>query len=528
MTFQDTQVNDARTLPELLDRAAEARPDVVALSYPEGRVTYRELADRTMALACRLLGAGVERGDRVGLLLPGSIDGFALVLATLRVGAIAVPVNARYKARELEYVVRHAGMRLLVAEASSLPLLEEAGILDLCRVVIGIDDPGFVDGGASHASGDVARIDRTVDSDDDALMLYTSGTTANPKGAVHRHLALVWEGGAIAERLRLGPDDVFWTPLPFFHCGGIAVLAGAFAAQCTCCEIAQFDAGVALDQLEHDRVTVAFPAFETIWLAVLNHPRFDSADLSALRLVVNVGVPSTLRRMQERVHWAPQISCYGSTETFAFACQGVADDSLEQRTTTSGKTLRGIEIRAVDPDTGAPLGPGEVGELVMRGPTRFVRYHDDPAATANAIDAEGWFHSGDLGRVDEEGRVSFVSRLKDMLKVGGENVAAAEVEGYLVEHPSVLIAQVVGVPDARYVEVPAAFIQLVPGAEATEQELVDFCRGKIATFKVPRYVRFVEDWPMSGTKIQKFRLRQLLIDELERLGVTEAPKIMSR
>ena len=164
----------------------------------------------------------------------------------------------------------------------------------------------------------------------------------------------------------------------------------------------------------------------------------------------------------------------------------------------------------------------------MRGPTRFRRYHEDPEATAATIDADGWYHSGDLGRKDTEGRVSFIGRLKDMLKVGGENVAAAEVEGFLVQHPAVEIVQVVGAPDARYVEVPAAFVQLRAGATCTEQELIDFCRGRIASFKVPRYVRFVSDWPMSGTKIQKFRLRELLTAELEAAGITEAPRISSR
>ena len=168
-----------------------------------------------------------------------------------------------------------------------------------------------------------------------------------------------------------------------------------------------------------------------------------------------------------------------------------------------------------------------MGELLFRGPTLFVRYHDDPESTALAIDDDGWFHTGDLGTLDAEGRVSFVGRLKDMLKVGGENVAAADVESYLLTHPAAEIVQVVGVPDARYIEVPAAFVQLRRGATATEAELVEFCRGQIATFKVPRYVRFVDEWPMSGTKIQKFRLREQLVAELEAAGITEAPRIAS-
>ena len=201
---------------------------------------------------------------------------------------------------------------------------------------------------------------------------------------------------------------------------------------------------------------------------------------------------------------------------------------MEARSTTSGLPLRDIEIRTIDPETGADTGAGVPGELIMRGPTRFHRYHDDPEQTALTIDADGWYHSGDLGRLDEAGRVSFVGRLKDMLKVGGENVAAAEIEAYLVTHPAVEIVQVVGAPDARYLEVAAAFVQLCAGASVTEQELIDYCRGEIATFKVPRYVRFVEEWPMSGTKIQKFRLREQITTELEQAGITEAPRITSQ
>jgi fatty-acyl-CoA synthase len=365
-------------------------------------------------------------------------------------------------------------------------------------------------------------------ADDDALILYTSGTTANPKGAVHRHGALVAEGEAMAERLRLvGGEDVFWTPLPFFHVGGIATLAGTIAGACPSVQQGFFEPGEALTLLERERCTVAFPAFETIWLAVLNHPRFGETDLSALRLVINVGVRTTLEALQSRVPHAPQVSCNGSTETCAFACIGEAEDSLESRVTTSGRPLRGVEVRIVDPETGVDREPGEIGELVYRGPTLFVRYHDDPDATAAAIDADGWFHSGDLGKKSAEGYVSFVGRLKDMLKVGGENVAAADVESYLLTHPACEIVQVVGVPDARYVEVPAAFVQLRAGAAATEQELIEFCLGEIATFKVPRYVRFVEEWPMSGTKIQKFRLREQLCAELEAEGITEAPRLVS-
>jgi fatty-acyl-CoA synthase len=513
----------SETFPALIDRAAERCPADVGLVLPDERAGYRELSARSVELARRLRGAGIRRGDRVGLVFNASVDSYALLVGAMRLGAMPVPVNVRFRARELEYVIAKAGMKLVVCEPGLADGLLEPGVAGEARVVVGPDEAEFARGAEGVDPGEVAESLAALGPDDDAVMLFTSGTTAHPKGCVHRHLALVAEGELFAERIGLGPGDRFWTPLPFFHVGGLDVLSAAAAADCANYQMPQFHAGVALEQLA-DGVTVAFPAFETIWLAVLGHERFAATDLGVLRLVINVAVPGSLRSMQERLPAATQISCFGSTETTGFACLGVPEDSLEARTTTSGKPLRGIEVRVVDPDTGAELTPGEQGELVVRGPTRFVRYHEDPEATAATIDSDGWYHSGDLGRRDAEGRISFAGRLKDVLKVGGENVSAAEVEGLLVEHPAVEIVQVVGARDAKYVEVPAAFVQLRGGSTATEQELIDFCRGKIATFKVPRYVRFVEEWPMSGTKIQKFRLREQLAAELDDAGIAEAPR----
>jgi fatty-acyl-CoA synthase len=516
------------TLPALVALRAREFPDGEAVVFPGERATFGAFDALAVEMARRLYGAGVRRGDRVGLLMPASLDAFALQMGVMCLGAVPVPINARFKAREVRFVVRHAGMKVLVTEQTYTEVLAEAAAAEVCRIIVGIGDPAFVDGGRDVPAAAVEEARALVGGDDDGLMLYTSGTTANPKGCVHRHSALVAEGRMAAERLRLTEVDRFWTPLPFFHCGSIAIFSAGLVAPCVSIQQPFFEATEALDLLENERCTVAFPAFETIWMPVLNHPRFPTADLSALRTVINAGVPGSLLQMQERIPWAPQISCFGSTETCAFACMGDIDDTLEKRTTTSGIPLPGVEIRVVNPETGDDASVGEAGELLMRGPTRFMRYHDDPEATTDAVDDDGWFHTGDIGRKDEDGRVSFVGRLKDMLKVGGENVAAAEVESFLLTHPATDIVQVVGVPDSRYIEVPAAYVQLAPGQTATEQELIDHCRGQIATYKIPRYIRFVEEWPMSGTKIQKFKLREQLCAELDAAGITEAPKIMSR
>jgi fatty-acyl-CoA synthase len=244
-------------------------------------------------------------------------------------------------------------------------------------------------------------------------------------------------------------------------------------------------------------------------------------------MTICVGTPTILETLQAKTPHAPQVSSYGSTEVCGFATASHPRDPLSVRLNTCGRPLAGVELRAVDPGTGEDVPAGAAGELLVRSPARFVRYHGDPETTSRVIDADGWFHTGDLGCVREDGRVVFLNRLKDMLKVGGENVAAAEIEAFLSGHPAVEIVQVVAAPDARYGEVPAAFVQLRSGETVAEDDLIDFCRGRIATFKIPRYVRFVSDWPMSDTKIQKFRLRERIARELGARGITEAPKLTS-
>jgi fatty-acyl-CoA synthase len=237
-----------------------------------------------------------------------------------------------------------------------------------------------------------------------------------------------------------------------------------------------------------------------------------------------VGVPERLRDMASRLPHAVQVSCFGMTEASSFLSLNHLTDTLEQRVATGGHPMPGMECRVVDPETGQDQPPDTPGEMLFRGSNCFSGYLHDPELTAAVFDADGWFHTGDVATMDADGRVTFISRLKDMLKVGGENVAAAEVEGYLLGHPAVAIAQVVAAPDDYYVEVPAAFIQLKAGASATEEEIIDFCVGQIASFRIPRYVRFVPDWPMSGTKIRKATLRERIAADLAARGITRAPK----
>jgi len=389
----------------------------------------------------------------------------------------------------------------------------------------------FLAAAARIDPGEVERRRPRVRVRDVAVIMYTSGTTAEPKGCMLSHEALVRNGAVIAHhQFALTPADRLWCPLPVFHIGGIVPMLACVAARCAYLHPGFFEAGRALGQLAGERCTVAYPAFDLIWLAVLDHPDFTPEALASLRLFMMVGSPERLQTAQRRTAWVPMVTAMGATECAAHLTGGLPGEPEEVRISTFAHPLPGVEVRIVDVDSGADVGPGARGELLYRGPQLFSGYYRAPQLTAEAIDADGWFHSGDLAIADVEGRVAYVGRLKDMLKVGGENVAAAEIEDHLCLHPAVAIAQVVAAPDGRYIEVPAAFVELKPGALASEEELVEHCVGRIATFKVPRYVRFLErgEWPMSGTKVKKFVLRDWIAQELQEKGINEAPRIDRR
>ncbi len=553
-----TTVEQIVPLGDLVDRRAASTPDRAALVFPGERVTFAELAQRSDERARALLGLGAEPGDTVGILMPSGVDFVALMLGAAKVGAIPVLVNARFKARELRHVITNGDLTMVLTSSSVADAVDFPALL-----LEAVPDAATGDGAGTHPTDDMPRLRHLVLVDDDArpgflgaadvetatassttaavrerqaavrvedvgLIMYTSGTTASPKGAMLGHDALVRQGRLVAEtRFHLTSDDVVWTPLPLFHIGGMGHVLTCIVAGCTMVHCGHFDVDVAIAQLVDEGCTVAVPAFETMWLQVLDHPDFSEEALGGLRLVLAVGIPERLRLMQDRLPGAPMVTTFGGTESTSHLSIALADDPPETRLTTGGHPLPGIEVRIVDPDTGEDLPAGERGEIVYRGWNRFLGYYNEPELTAQVIDDDGWFHSGDVGILDGDGRLSYVGRIKDMLKVGGENVAAAEIEGFLVDHPAVQIVQVVSAPDARYTEVPAAFVELKPGATTTEQELIDHCRGRIATFKVPRYVRFVDEWPMSGTKIKKYELRERIAAELAEAGITEAPRVTS-
>lgn len=527
----------AGTLTELLESQSRALPDHEAIVFPGSRTTYAGLVARADVIAERLRAEGVERGDRVGILLNASTDYVAAIFGIVKLGAVAVPINARFRQAQIKHVVVHSGMKVLISEAP-LPgapdfpqLLAEAfpaydkswGRVDFSEAP---ELQAIVEVPQGTAAGAVPSAE--VKPEDTALLVYTSGTTSAPKGAMLSHRALLLVAQALRTRMRITSSDRIWTAIPMFHGGGIDYMLGSVAGGATFVHPGYFDVDRSLEMLSGERITIALPAFETLWLPLINHPDFAKHDLSAIRVVLSVGVPERLRELIAALPGATLVNCVAMTEASAFISLSELDEPLESRLETGGKPLPGVECRIIDPDTGKDLPPGEPGELLFRGPNLFSGYFRDEEGTAQAIDADGWFHTGDVCRMDAEGRLTFVGRLKDMLKVGGENVAAAEIEEFIAKHPAVEIVQVVAAPDDRYTEVPAAFIQLKRGATCTEQEIIDFCLGRVAAFHVPRYVRFVTEWPMSGTKIRKVDLRKAIADELRERGITMAPKLPSR
>jgi len=355
-----------------------------------------------------------------------------------------------------------------------------------------------------------------VEPQDLGLILYTSGTTSNPKGCMISNRAMVGNSRNLGIRYQVTADDKVWSPLPIYHIAGILPMMMVVDAGGAYLTVPFFEAGTALEMLEREQATIAYPAFVTIMQDLISHERFARTDLSSMRLMnSNFAVqPGWIKAaMIEAMPSITHVGTYGLTEAAGTICTSRLDESEESRTTRLGVPLDEWEVRIVHFETGELCAAGERGEICARGPNMLDGYYNAPEKTAESI-RNGWLHTGDIGSFDEAGTIMFHGRTKDMLKVGGENVAAAEIEGALQTHDAVKLAQVVGIPDERYVEVPVGFVELASGAQAEPLELIEHCRGQIANFKLPRDIRFVDSWPMSTSKIQKFRLREQLIEEL--------------
>jgi len=534
---------EAVTLGDLLLRTARSAPDADAVVFPDERLIYRELEERSRTIAAGLVALGVAPGDRVGVLMANSPDAIATIFAVARAGGVVVPINTRYRAVELPFVVADAGVRVIVTSdriddyVDLLGLLQEAlpGLGDAesprdlrlhaapdlrAVVVLGtarrpgtVGEEEFVALATTTLAAELEHRRAAVRIRDDALLLYTSGTTSLPRGCRLTHEAIVRNWTTVAQILQLGAGDRCWAPCPLFHLGAIGPLIACASVGAAFLSDTFFQPARALELIEAQRATHLYPAYPPITQGLIDQPAFAEADLSSARVMLNVGPADLLRQMQAALPRVVQLSLYGSTEGGGAITYSQVDDDLETRVTTCGLPLPGTEVRIA-----------EDGEILVRSFGLFDAYANDPEKTAAVFDPDGWYRTGDRGELDADGRLRFLGRLKDMLKVGGENVAAAEIESLLSTHPAVKLVQAVGVPDARLDEVPAVFIELRAGHSVTADELIAFCSERIARFKIPRHVRFVTEWPMSATKIQKGPLRDQLVAELAAGETTAATK----
>jgi acyl-CoA synthetase (AMP-forming)/AMP-acid ligase II len=538
---------EATTLGDLLLRAAARWPERDALVFPHARLSYRELAERACLRARALIATGVEPGDHVGILSLNLPEMIETLFASALSGAVAVLLNARYRVDDLRYVIGNADLRLLFTSTrfethgdfpsllrAALPGLPTDGshapgvaAQPLPRAVVALErspDAGLLCGDEFLARA--ARVPEQrlaarraqVALGAPCIMMYTSGTTSHPKGCRLSHEAVVRSALGMNRRLGINGDDIMWNALPMFHMASILPLLSLVWSGGTFLSDVHFDAGRALAQIVAQRATILYPAFPTIMADLLNRPEFDAHQLDCVRLVSNVAPPDTLRANMGVLPRALHVSCYGMTEASGISCHGAPDEDDETRATSCGRPYDGVQMRVVDPESGRELAPGLRGEMRIRGFSLFEGYYRDPQRTAEAFDSEGWFRTGDLCSIGAAGQVCYHGRLKDLLKIGGENVSPLELESFIGTHPAVQMVQVVGIPDARLQEVAAAFIQLRPGMCASAEDIVAFCSGRIASFKVPRHVRFVSEWPMSATKIQKHVLRLQLERELQTGG----------
>jgi fatty-acyl-CoA synthase len=526
-----------RSVGDVLSDAAEKWPETEALvvRHQSIRWTYRELDRRVSEVARGLRALGLRPGDRVGIWSPNNAEWILTQFATARAGLILVNINPAYRASELSHALRKVGCRALILALSHkssnyvailrslLTEFTEPGTNRLrCKVFpdleylihLGSDEiPGmmaFRDLQREPVSDDLPAL--RVDPDEPVNIQFTSGTTGLPKGATLTHFNIVNNAYFVARAMLTQPRDRICVPVPLYHCFGMVMgVLGAVTHGATVVLPAEsFDAESTLAAVAEERCTALY-GVPTMFIAELEHPRFGEFDLTSLRTGIMAGAPcpmAIMRRVIAQMHMEQITICYGMTETSPVSFQSGIDDPLEKRVGTVGRIHPHVQVKLVGPG-GQVVPRGERGELLTRGYSVMRGYWGDPERTSECVDVAGWMHTGDLATMDEEGYCSIVGRVKDMIIRGGENIYPREIEEFLLRHPKILDVAVVGVPDRQYGEVVCAVVRLREAMACTEQEIVDYCRGQIAHFKVPRFVRFVEAFPMTVTgKVQKYLIRE--------------------
>ena len=541
------------TLGDFFAEMAARYPDREALvSRHQGvRYTYAQLHQTQRQLASALLGMGLAQGDRVGIWSHNNAEWVLLQLATAQVGLVLVNINPAYRTAEVEYALRKVGCKALFVMpkfkgSDYLAMLRELApelnthtpgqlksqrLPDLRTIVwIDVADEGDDQAGMVRFSDLIAeghandvRIDvvaQGLRNTDPINIQFTSGTTGFPKGATLTHRNILNNGFFVGECMRLTEQDRLCIPVPLYHCFGMVLgnLACFTHGSTVIYPNDGFDALTVLQTVQEERCT-GLHGVPTMFIAELQHPQFGEFDLSTLRTGIMAGSPcpiEVMKRVVSDMHLSEITIAYGMTETSPVSCQSDADTPLEKRVSTVGKVQPHLEVKIIDPESGETVEPGRSGELCTKGYSVMHGYWGDPEKTQEAIDADGWMHTGDLATMDAEGYVNIVGRIKDMVIRGGENIYPREIEEYLYRHPKVQDVQVVGLPDSRYGEELCAWVVVKPGEQLEEAELRSFCQGQIAHYKVPRYIRFVDAFPMTVTgKIQKFRIREEMVAQLQ-------------
>ena len=538
-----------RTIPDLFKETAARLPDKEAAIFLEQdiRWTWRDLDREVDALAAGLLNLGLKTGDRVGIWSPNRAEWVLTQFATARIGLILVTINPAYRLSEVEYALNKAGCAALVTAAmfkssdyiamlqtlapeleSSEPGSLAAAKLPSLKHIIRMGSEktagmhNFDDIVASGRGGSVAELDalsQRLNADDAINIQFTSGTTGAPKGATLTHTNIVNNGRFVVAAQKLDEADRLCIPVPLYHCFGMVMGSlGCVATGTTMIFAAEaFDPQSTLAAIAAEKCTAIY-GVPTMFVAMIQHPDFSQFDLSSLRTGIMAGAPcpiEVMKRCVAEMHLSEVTIAYGMTETSPVSFQTSADDPLERRVSTVGRIHPHVECKVVD-ETGKTVAPGVQGEICTRGYSVMKGYWDEPERTAEAIDSDGWMHTGDLGVIDSEGYCNITGRVKDMLIRGGENVYPREIEEFLYRHPAVQEVQVFGVPDPKFGEEICAWIVLKSGEEVSEEEIKAFCQGQIAHYKVPRYIQFRTELPMTVTgKPQKFKMRAAAMKELD-------------
>ena len=537
---------------QYFERQVAASPDHDFIVYPDRdlRWTYAQFDERVDRLARGLLAIGLEKGDNLGIWARNVPDWLTFAFATAKIGVVLVTVNPVYKSHELAYVIEQSDMkalviidafrdvdyveiiRELVPEAST----QERGHLESPKfprlkslIYMGPEKhrgfynvPELLLLGGHMPDDELRAITATLKDDDVINMQYTSGTTGFPKGVMLTSRNILNNGFFIGERQKLTPADKVCLPVPLFHCFGIVLgVLAVLTHGATAVMVESFDPVIVLAAVQKEKATALY-GVPTMFIAELAHPMFDMFDLTSLRTGIMAGSPcpiETMRHVIDRMHASEMTICYGLTETSPVFTQTTTDDTLERKCETVGRKHDDVEVRVIDPETGEDCPVDVPGELCCRGYNIMKGYYKMPEATEKAIDADGWLHSGDIGTVDADGYYRITGRIKDMIIRGGENIYPREIEEFLYTMPGIEDAQVVGVPDPKYGEVVGAFICVKAGADLTEGDVQEFARARMARYKAPKYVFFVDSYPMTASgKIMKFKLRELAAAQL---GLTD-------